>query len=74
MSNLQIILTEQVVFGFILKIKQLILRMILSILMLSNLSIVWLLMGNAVCQPTPKSNYGILKNVTIAVPLKHAID
>ena len=74
MSNLQIILTEQVVYGFILKIKQLILRMILSILMLSNLSSVWLLMGNAVCQPTPKINYGILKNVTIAVPLKHAID
>ena len=61
---------------FILIMKQLILIIILKILKTLNLSSIrffffLIFLGNAVTQPAPNNTNGILKNVTIALPLNY---
>ena len=67
----QIILKQQEVYGFILKMKQLILmEILLTIIILDFLSLAELL-GNTKAQPNSNQANGILKNAAIAVPLKY---
>ena len=66
-------LKEHEVYGFVIKMRQLILMQILRAIILNVSSIRSKLLGNTVAQPAPNAANGIIKNVTIAMSLKYNI-
>ena len=62
---------QQEVYVFIQKMKQIILIMILQILIILNLSSIGLILENTVAQPKSNAGSRILRNGTIALPLKY---
>ena len=66
-------LKENEVYGFVIKMRELILMQILRAIILNVSSIRSKLLGNTVAQPAPNAANGIIKNVTIAMSLKYNI-
>ena len=66
-------LKEHEVYGFVIKMRQLILMQILRAIILNVSSIRSKLLGNTVAQPAPNAANGIIKNVAIAMSLKYNI-
>ena len=66
-------LKEHEVYGFVIKMRQLILMQILRAIILNVSSIRSKLLRNTVAQPASNAANGIIKNVTIAMSLKYNI-